>query len=185
MDQLDIPGHYDTINKAANLFLHNFGPGFTQTAEGHIQTDIAGAASVAGTVLLRSTVPDLARYEPGAVLLSEIHDREEHIGRFMSNVIYSMNLEPRGGWTMPIPDEHQPMLSILEMTHRLENPLYHACSEAGLHADFYSHAAALTAIKLVAAGVATDRLALDTGKALAAYHLAGGCRTVPYPPLTD
>ncbi len=186
MAQFCIPKLYPLIHVTANLFLENFGPTFTNMPEGHIETDIAGASSLAGLMLLRATVKDLDKYEPGTVILSEVHAAQDELFAFIRNVAASIGLDYEKGWTTPIPDEHQPLFSTLEMTRRLEQPLYSSCLETALLRDYYPHAAALAAMKLVAAGEQMHRLAQNIGKGLVSYYVVAGSKTVPYPlPISD
>lgn len=115
MAELDIPKHYAQINEAAGQFLNNFGPAFTNTPQGHIETDIAGAASIAGLSLLRAMPIDLSRYEPGVVILSEIHEAQNDLLHFMMNVAYSMGLPPQSGWEGPVPKAHDPLMDTLQI----------------------------------------------------------------------
>lgn len=181
MGDLDIAGNYPAIQAAARRFLEHFGPELTNTPEGHIQTEIAGAAAVVGVILLRAAIPGLDHLEPGAAVFSEMDELAMQMLEFMSNMVYTFDLEPDGDWAAPVAPGDQPLLTTLELTRRLEPPLYAACRQAGLPAEFYPHAAALAAIKLVATGVACDAITLETGKSLASSWFAEGCKTVPYP----
>jgi hypothetical protein len=172
---------FDLITKTANLFLKNFGAAFTNTPKGHIETDIAGAASVAGLMILRATVPHLEKYNPGQVILSDLDEREQDVGRFVLGLAAQMLPEPQAGWQTPIPTDHQPMFETLELTRKLERPLLEACTMTRVPGDYYAHSAVYTAIKLVAAGHATKRLDPTIGKAIASYYLTAGARTVPHP----
>ncbi|MCS6845795.1 MAG: hypothetical protein NZ528_15955 [Caldilineales bacterium] len=181
MDTLDIAGHFPRINWAANLFLNNLGPAFTNTPDGHIETDIAGAASVAGLMLLRATNVDLAKYTPGDVILADVYDGQKKLLDFMANVGYTMGIDPTTGWSTPIPPERQPLFATLQLMQRLERPLYEACSQAGLAKDYCPYVAALAAMKLVAAGASLNLLDADVGKGLAFYYIVAGSKTVPHP----
>src|SRR5512133_369029 len=48
MDLSEIRQHYPAIRAAANDLLGLLGPGFTNTADIHVETDISAAASLAG-----------------------------------------------------------------------------------------------------------------------------------------
>jgi hypothetical protein len=181
LEKLDIAKNYDTINKTAILFLQDFGPAFTNTPKGHIETDIAGAAIISGLMLLRASRIDLTKYKPGTVLLSDIHDAQDQVFRFMMNAAYSMGLEYKDGWATPIPDDHKPLIDPLELTRKLESPFYEACSQTGIGKDYYPYVAALTAMKLVAAGKQTNILDLNIGKGIAAIYVAMGSKLVPDP----
>lgn len=181
MAELDIPKHYAQINEAATRFLGNFGPAFTQTPEGHIETDIAGAASIAGLTLLRALPIDLSRFEPGVAILYETHDAHDDLLHFMENAAYSMGLPPQGGWDGPVPEAHEPLLDVRQLTQRLEPSFLAVCQKTALAKDYYPHIAALAAMKLVAAGHKTNLLDAEIGKALAYYYVVIGSKMVPYP----
>jgi hypothetical protein len=177
----DITKHYATVNVAANVFLNCLGPSFTDTPNGHIETDIAGASSIAGLMLLRATGIDLMKYEPGTVILTDVHEAQAELLRFIRNVAYSMGLEFKTGWDMPVPKEHKPLFSTLQLMHKLERPFYEACSQTGVPKDCYPYVAALAAMKLVAAGEQMNLLDANIGKGLALYYIVAGSKTVPYP----
>ena len=54
MDISDVVQNLPVINEAASDMLDMFGPEFTNTPGGHIETDIAAAASLAGIISCRS-----------------------------------------------------------------------------------------------------------------------------------
>lgn len=181
MTDLDIAGRYPAINWAANLFLDNLGPAFTQTPDGHIETDIAGAGSVAGLMLLRSMEVDLAKYTPGDVILADVHEGQKALLDFMMKVGLSMGVDPTTGWDTPTPPQHRPLFDTLQLTQRLEQPLYKACSQAGPEKQYHPYVAALAAMKLVAAGASMNLLDANIGKGLAFYYVVAGSKTVPHP----
>ena len=181
MDSLDIKTNYSRINDAANQFLQSFGPGFTKTPMGHIQTDIAGAASVAGTVILRDTIADLTRYQPGNVVLSDVHSAQGDLHKFMIAVGNSMKLDPKKGWGSPVAKADEPMFTVVQFSEKLERRLYDACEGVGLDRPYYRYAAALAAVKLVSAGARRNLLSEDAGKALATYYAVAGTKVVPAP----
>ena len=178
---LDIAVNYAAINETANLFIDSFGPNFTSTPRGHIQTDIAGAGAMAGLVLLRNTVPDLDSMSPGTVVISDVHDGQKELLGFMGRVAGNMGLDGNSGWADPVPSADQPMIDTLELTRRLEVPFRRACEQTKLPKEYHAHAAALTAMKLVSAGEKMQLLDQKTGKALAFYYLVAGSKTVPQP----
>src|SRR5262245_15209517 len=88
--------YHARIEKAANQFLASFGPDLTRTQNGHIATDIAGAASVAGLMLLRQVQPDLSGIPPGSVVLGDFLDRlygeQQQMQAFFMNLATQMGL---------------------------------------------------------------------------------------------
>ena len=177
---IDIAGNYAKINETANLFLKDFGPNFTKTPKGHIQTDIAGAGAIAGLMLLREVVPDLDSMPPGIVVISDVHQGQVELLEFMSQVAVNMGLEAKTGWGMSIAETDKPMMDTLELTSRLESSFYNICSQIGLPKQYYSYAAALTAMKLVAAGNGMHLLDQQRGKSLAFYYIVAGSKTAPH-----
>jgi hypothetical protein len=180
-EKLEIPKHYEKINATASLFIKVFGPAFTNTPEGHIETDIAGAATISGLMLLRASGMDLTKYKPGTIILSEIHQAQNLVFAFMMNVAYSMGLNFQDGWSTSIPKEHVPLFDALELSKKLESTFYENCLTANIEKDYYPYIAALTAMKLVAAGSKMNLLNLNIGKGLATYYVVAGSKTVPYP----
>jgi hypothetical protein len=173
---------YPTLNLAAGELLTYLGPAFTGTANGHIETDISAAASVAGTTVLRATVPTLDNYAVGEVLLADVHDGQRALLQFMMAVAPGMGLAADDGWNGSVPSKHDPILQVPEMVGKLQDPLERVASRLGVDRRFHGHVAALAAIKLVAAGHQTGLLDEQVGKALAAFHLVAGSKTVPPAP---
>ncbi len=175
MSTISIADNYPLINEAANAFLHRL-------SGQHVETDIAGAASIAGLMLLRGSGVNLNALEPGSVVLVEwVNEQGVELSGFMMQVAANLGLEPRTGWAEPVPPDHQPRLTTLDMTHQLEQPFYEACQQAGAGRELYPYVAALTAVKLVSAGASMKLLDADVGKALALYYTVAGSKTVPYP----
>ena len=108
---------YPAINAAANAFLHKL-PGT------NIETDIAGAASVAGLMLLRASGVDLSRFEPGGIVLVEwVNEFGIELGNFMVQVAENMGLDPLSGWSDPPPPEHQSLMSVFRADGRAGSAL--------------------------------------------------------------
>lgn len=170
---------YPELNTAAGELLASLGPSFTGTPEGHIETDIAGAASVAGATLLRAVVPDLERHRAGDILLADVHDGQGQLLRFMAAISPGMGLSPDNGWNDAVPSEHEPLLRISELVGKLQGPFEHVVAQAGVPSQFRGHVAALAAMKLVAAGHEMGLLDQRVGKALVTHYLIAGSKTVP------
>jgi len=180
MPEVQIAANYPAMNVVANRFLAAcLGPQFTSTPMGHIQTDIAAACSLSGVMILQETVPDLSGVEPGIVILSEIHSRQEDIFDFMTNVVISDGRRtPSGVWDN-FTAINDPMFSCEEMTRRLAPRFYELC---GLFArPYHKYIAALAGMKLVLAGDSRGLLDFDVGQGLAAYYVVAGSKTAPYP----
>jgi hypothetical protein len=169
---------YPAINKAAGELLHGLGPAFTNTPEGHIQTDIAAAASLAGSVLLREAVPDLERYPAGQVILSDTHHRQRELLGFMGAVAPGMGLAA-DGWDGSVPTGQAPLLDVVTMIGKLQDSLEQIVTRHRIPAEYRAHVAALSAMKLVGAGQGMAILDQQIGKALASYYLVAGSKTVP------
>jgi len=180
MPEVQIAANYPAMNVVAGDFLKAcLGPQFTSTPNGHIQTDIAAACSLSGVMILQETVPDLSGVEPGIVILSEIHSRQEDIFDFMTNVVISDGRRtPSGVWDN-FTAINDPMFSCEEMTRRLAPRFYELC---GLFArPYHKYIAALAGMKLVLAGDSRGLLDFDVGQGLAAYYVVAGSKTAPYP----
>jgi hypothetical protein len=84
MSEIDIASDYPAMSELAGTFIVSaLGSQFTSTANGHIQTDIAGVCSLSGLMILQETVPDLSGLEPGTAILSDVRDRQEKVLEFM------------------------------------------------------------------------------------------------------
>lgn len=180
-EKLDIAKNYETINATAKLFLENFGPAFTNTPKGHIETDIAGAAIISGLMLLRASGTDLTKYQPGDGLIIDLRAEQDLVFRFMLGAANSMGLDYEEGWQTRIPNEHQARMKPLELERKLEPSLYKACLQTSIGKDYYPYVAALTAMKLVAAGSEMKILDLNVGKGIAMFYVILGTKVVPLP----
>lgn len=175
MPSFSLQEDYPAISTAANAFLRKL-------SGTHIETDIAGAASVAGLMLLRATGVDLSQLEPGGIVLVEwVNEAGIELSNFMVQLAENMGLDPRTGWTEPAPPDHQPRMNVLELTRALEAPFYAACHEKESQPVWRPYIAALTAMKMVSAGATMQLLDPDIGKSLAMTYLVAGSKTVPYP----
>jgi hypothetical protein len=183
----EIKKRWPVILSVSHRLLDELGPKFTNTPGGHIQTDIAATGSLAGLMLLQETVPDseLAKLAqsaagPGNVILSEVHEGQQDILRFMEGVAMGSGLDPRGGWGDRIPPKHKPLMECCELTRRLAPPFYAACQSGQLECGYYKFAAALTGLRLVDAGQHMAVLDPNIGKALLFYYVVAGSKTIPY-----
>jgi hypothetical protein len=181
MDLAEIQKNYPPISAAANDVLSLLGPGFTNKPEGHVETDISAAASLAGLSILRSKGLDLTAFRPGSMLLTELDTEMNDIWNFMMAAAGNMGLDPSGGWDSEIPKAHKPLCSIPEMTHTTEKDFLAICSKHHLKKEFYPYVAVLAALKLVYAANTMKILDQNIGKALTGYHVVAGAKTVPYP----
>ena len=116
--------YHSQIENAANRFLASFGPKLTQNPNGHIVTDIAGAASVTGLMLLRSVCPDLDRFPPGSVVLGDFMDRlypeQQQMQLFFKNLARQMGLNEIDGWNVEPPEALSPLMETSELMRKLE-----------------------------------------------------------------
>jgi hypothetical protein len=191
MTETDLKNNFDKIQFAANEFLNNFGPEFTNTPQGHIVTDITGASCVAGSMLLRETVPNLFEYKPGTVLLSEVHDRQNMVLHFITGVALTLGVdfrETKLDRLKPklkiksgnnILKEYEPLRPPIELIQKLDSKLYEVCSKANLSKEFAPYIAVLTAAKLVSAGIKMGILNLKVGKELLFFYVVLGSKIVP------
>src|SRR5579859_6415662 len=101
-----------------------------------IQTEIAGAASIAGLMLLRGTGEDLTQYEPGQVLLHDFEETDVILVTFIAGAAMRFGLEAKTGWTTPIPVAYQPECSVMELTQKLEGPFYEVCIQTGIGKEY-------------------------------------------------
>ncbi len=181
MDLLKIQENYPEISAAANDVLGLLGPGFTNMPEGHVETDIAAAASLAGLMILKGKGFDLGQFTPGSVLLTELDTEMDEIWNFMMAAAGTMGLDPSGGWDQDIPEAHKPLYIIPDMTHKIEGEFRSVCSRHHLENGFFPYVAVLAALKLVYAADTMHMLDQNIGKALTGYHVVAGAKTVPYP----
>jgi hypothetical protein len=181
VDPADIERNYPAIRAAANDVLGLFGPEFSGRPEGHVETDIAAAASLAGLSILRAKGFDLREFKPGSVLLSDLDTEMSGIWDFMMAAAANMGLDPQGGWENEIPESNKPVLTIGEMTQKTEKGFLAVCSRHQLAKEYLPYVAALAAIKLVFAADKMGILDKDIGKALTGYHVVAGAKTVPFP----
>lgn len=181
MDPADIPKNYPALRAAANDLLTLLGPGFTNKPEGHVETDIAAAASLAGLSMLRNKGFDLGAFTPGSMVLSDLDTEMNEIWHFMMAAAGNMGLDPAGGWVLEIPKEHKPLFTIPEMTQKTERDFLAICARHNLKKELFPYVAVLAALKLVYAADKMKVLDQNIGKALTGHHVVAGAKTVPYP----
>jgi len=175
-----IQANNEQLDTASNHFLQCFGPDFTGTPDGHIATDIAGASSMAGLLILHSTGIELTKYEPGNVILGEeIYQKQEPVLRYITAIGANMGVDPDSEMHDELGD-HEPLFEILDLTKKLEKVFCLACEKSNLPRLYYPIAAALTAMKLVGAGKDMGTLDPVTGKSIAMYYVVAGSKTVPH-----
>jgi len=177
----EIQENYPEISAAANDVLGLLGPGFTNRPEGHVETDISAAASLAGLSMLRNKGFDVRQFTPGTMILSELDTEMNEIWNFMMAAAQNMDLDPTGGWDWEIPEANKPLCSVPEMTRKTEKAFLAICGRHHLKKDFFPYVAVLAALKLVYAADTMKILDQDIGKALTGYHVVAGAKTVPYP----
>jgi hypothetical protein len=181
MDLTDIQKNYPRISAAANDVLRLLGPGFTDKPEGHLETDISAAASLAGLSLLRGKGFDFHQFKPGSVLLSDLDTEMNDIWNFMMAAAGNMGLDPSTGWDREIPEANKPIYSVSEMTQKTEKEFLAICGRHSLNKEYYPYVAVLAALKLVYAANTMKVLDQNIGKALTGYHVVAGAKTVPFP----
>lgn len=181
MDLSEIGKKYPELSAAANDLLGLLGPEFLDAPEGHVETGIAAAASLAGLSLLRGRGFDLGKFTPGSMILADLDTEMDELWNFMTAAAGGMGLNPSGGWDEEIPQEHRPILSIPEMTQKAEKDFLIICARHNLAKEFSPYVAVLAALKLVSAADTMNLLDQSLGKALAGYHVVAGAKTVPYP----
>jgi hypothetical protein len=182
MTKRDVRRNMKEIGNLANSLLGLLGPAFTGTGKGHIETDIAGAATLAGLLLLRAAVPGLDGLEPGSAVISDVHEGQAALLAFMKGISFSMGLEPRKGWDGEIPGDSRPLFPTAELGRKLEIPFHACCAQSPLEPALYPYAAAMAAMKLVSAGHHMKLLDQRIGKAIACESLVAGSKTVPARP---
>lgn len=169
------------LDKASNCFLQCFGPSFTETKEGHIVTDIAGASAIAGLMVLRSTGIDLSKGEPGNVILGEeINRKQEPVLRYLGAIASNMGVDLSTYDDKDTIDQNRPIFDTIELTQKLEKPFYEACTKSHISKLYYPIVAALTAMKLVGAGKELGLLDPGTGTSIAMFYTVAGSKTIPY-----
>ncbi len=146
----------------------------------HLETTISGIAAVAGCLLLRSTGVRLDGLLPGQAVFVEAVDElgREHF-EFLSTVCMAMGVEPRQGWTDPVPPNNQPLKTVPELTRLLEPDYGSLCEQLGVPASLRARLASFTAVALVKES--REILPPEVGKAIILTAVVAGAKTVPHP----
>ncbi len=161
---------FPRLNQAAGDFLGLL-------SDKDFKGDLVQAAEMAGLKLLRNSGVDLRKHTPGHILLGfipdETYNQMQHFmySWYMSNEI---PVESLGDVKLPKEDmEYIPGIILLE-------PAFDAvCRKHQLQPADAPYAAALAALKLVAAGSQVQLIDLKTGQYMAYFHLLSASKTVP------
>jgi hypothetical protein len=180
----EVTKRFPLLEAVSGSTIHVLGPAFTETPAGHIQTDIAATSSMAGLILLQETVGNLediiTKTGAGNVVLSEIHDGQDTIFRFMYTFAVSNGLEGTGASWKDVPQEQYPLLSCEEMTRRLAPTFYELCEKQKLDREYWKLAAAMAAVRLIISGRKVGILDPNIGRAIAAFYVVAGSKTIPF-----
>jgi hypothetical protein len=180
LKNLDIGTHIKEIDYLSGEFCSVFSPELTGTPANHIETDIAGAATISGLVLLRQSGIDLSTMKSGNVILDpDVDEASQQILDFMVTLAHLANIPYQSGWAQKIPDSHKPLIDTLELGAKLEEGFIQLCASLKLDRELYSLVAAMTAVKLIISAGEKNLLDLNVGKSIAAYYLIAGSKTVP------
>lgn len=145
-----------------------------------IEDAISGAAAVAGCSLLRSTGIPLNTLTAGAaVFVEDINELGPQYVGFLSGVCAAMGIDQKSGWNTPIPDDHKPIKSVIQLTYLLEQPFLDLCARLSVSNDLHARLALFTAARLIEVG--KDILDPNVGKAIAVTSLVAGAKTIPHP----
>jgi len=179
--------NFSQLNEAANqvtqiIFEH------TKSERGvHVETAISAPCFLAGTLILRSTGVDLTKLEPGQPVFVNIasnasedvvNDAGRAVHDFMQKICSPLGLQPFGGWNQPVPDNHQPLQSGIDLVQKIEQPFQNLMNQFGVPGEFHPYAAAFAGMKVIQIG--KQALNPEIGKAIALSSLVAGCKTVPY-----
>jgi hypothetical protein len=184
ISQMEMEKNWPALQSVSSQLLSQFGGKFTETPNGHIQTDIAAAASLAGLMILQEIVPDLrgiiSQLKTGNAVISEVYESQDQVIRFMAGV-GSGNGIASSGWLTSPPTGNAPLLAYEDMSLRLAPSFYEACELENLGKGYYKFAAALAAVRLIGAGRDLGILDTEIGVAIASYSLVAGSKTIPHP----
>jgi hypothetical protein len=172
------------FSAVSHEMIAGFGPKFTHTKNGHIQTDIAACGSLAGLMILQEVVTDLEeiikKTSPGNVILSEVHESQNEVFKFIHSLLVSNRFATRAEFDRKIIEDNKPLLDCHEMTKRLAPAFYSLCAKAGLEREFYKYAAASGGFLLIVSGSKTGLLQSDIGETILDYYVVAGSKTIPY-----
>jgi len=159
---------WPVLQEAANEFLQAFGEAFTKLPNGHIETDIAGAAAMAGTALREEASSEVVG--GSGVTAAEVQARQAELVRFMIIVARNSGLRVTG-WNGEVPIDHQPLMPVPELVANCRDAFDAACTAHGVPANYRAHVAALAAMKLVGGGNQVGVLDQSVGTSIAVHYL--------------
>lgn len=163
---------FPVLNQAAGDFL-----GLLSNTD--FKGDLTLAAEMAGLKLLRNSGTDLGQHTPGHMLLGAVPDEAYvQMQRFIFTWCLSNGIPLDGFGKVQLPSEdkaYKPEVS------RLEPAFDSVCQGHGLIAEDGPYAAALAALKLVAAGAQLGLMDLKTGQYMTYFHIVTASKMVPEP----
>jgi len=168
------------IDSLANTSLSFVGKNLTNVSDGHIETDIAATALLAGQLLLKNTIQDIKDYNSGEIVFSNVKNTQKYIFEFMINTLHSFGIDYVSGWDLEIPYKNKPVLTIKEMIITLQGKFDKLLATSILEKEYFPYVPALASMKLIS--IANREKILDPiiGKSIAAKYLVIGGKTIPY-----
>jgi|WetSurMetagenome_2_1015567.scaffolds.fasta_scaffold188652_2 hypothetical protein len=164
---------YPTLNQAAGDFLQLL-------SDQDFKGDLALAAEMAGLKMLRNSGVDLGKHTPGHILLGAIPDETyKQMQRFIISWSLSNGLPVDGFAKAQIPKEDK---AYRPQVTQLETRFAAICQKHGLPPQDAPYAAALAALKLVAAGKKLQLIDPGAGQYMVYFHIVSGSKMVPEPP---
>jgi hypothetical protein len=174
------------INIAADQFVQILIDRLNDERGVHLETAISAAGGVSGVSILRNAIAHekidlskLIREQPGAyVLVETVNQIGAEVSGFMMHFCKAWGVDPQTGWNSTIPEKHQSLKALTELTRDFEKPFKELMAQQSIRQELYPFVAALGCVKLIVMG--GQVLNHDYGKAIALMAIVAASKTVPY-----
>jgi hypothetical protein len=145
----------------------------------HLETAIAGTGAMGGLYLLRAARLPIDTLPVGQPVFSDaVNDSGPDLIGFASGVASMMGFS-NNTWDTPIPQDHEPLRTVPELTKILEPAFYAIFHKEKIEESLFARFSIITGMDMLKQG--EKILQPEVGKAILLRSIIAGSKTVPTP----